>query len=65
MGSKQPSTTLGELMDSRRTDLVFNRFHTRLGDWLSKFLQDYKIPLPEDRWIRFLYGKKVQHAHLL
>ena len=65
MGSKQPSTTLGALMDSKKTDLAFDRFHTKLGDWLSRFLQDYNIPLPEDKWIRFLYGKRVRRAHPL
>ena len=60
LGSKQQSITMGVLEDEKSTDPAFNRFHIRLGAWLSDFLQTYDIPLPDGKWIKFLLGHKVR-----
>jgi hypothetical protein len=63
LGSKQRPQTMGDLEDATSTDPAFTRFHTRLGDWLSGFLQACGIPLPNGKWIKFLLGYKVHEPN--
>jgi hypothetical protein len=63
LGSKQRPKIMGDLEDEKRTDPAFTRFRIRLGDWLSRFLQAYGIPLPDGKWIKFLLGHKVSEIY--
>lgn len=64
LGSKQRLKTMGNLEDEKDADPAFKRFHTRLGDWLSNFFQAYGIPLPDNKWVKFLLGHKVRNPQV-
>lgn len=53
VGAKRPALTFEALEQEFMNDPAFRNFRVRFGEYLSDFLQNYDIGLPNGRRIRY------------